>query len=249
MPGHGGTGRSGNLHRRGCKYCQVQWVVVVPAKRLAEAKTRLRNGTPVAAHTRLVLAMTQDTVRAVLASPVVAEVLVVTDDPQAAVVLDRLGATVVPDRPAAGLNAAIAYGSGVAVRSRRWTAALASDLPALRPTELTGALSAAVEHPQPAFVRDASGAGTTLLTAPPGSVLDPRFGPDSAARHAASGARALDGDWPSLRRDVDTRSDLAAAAELGLGPYTSALMAHQATPSPVALPRSRRSGHEPGADG
>jgi 2-phospho-L-lactate guanylyltransferase len=31
----------------------------------------------------------------------------------------------------------------------------------------------------------------------------------------------LVGDWPSLRRDVDTAADLAAAERLGLGPYTA----------------------------
>jgi len=60
-----------------------------------------------------------------------------------------------------------------------------------------------------------------LLVAPAGTELDPRFGADSAAAHAASGALALDGDWPSLRLDVDTASDLAAAARLGLGRHTA----------------------------
>jgi 2-phospho-L-lactate/phosphoenolpyruvate guanylyltransferase len=56
---------------------------------------------------------------------------------------------------------------------------------------------------------------------PPGGDLDPHFGPGSAVAHAASGARPLDGDWPSLRRDVDTPADLTAAARLGLGPRSS----------------------------
>ncbi|MEV6813934.1 2-phospho-L-lactate guanylyltransferase, partial [Micromonospora sp. NPDC051296] len=73
------------------------------------------------------------------------------------------------------------------------------------------------------FVADAPGTGTVLLAAPPGVPLDPRFGPDSAAAHLASGAHPLAGDWPSLRRDVDTAGDLAAALRLGLGPRTAAL--------------------------
>ena len=62
-----------------------------------------------------------------------------------------------------------------------------------------------------------------LLAAPAGVLLDPRFGGDSAAAHAASGAVALTGAWPSLRRDVDTADDLAAAVRLGVGPRTMAL--------------------------
>ncbi|MGW1453349.1 2-phospho-L-lactate guanylyltransferase, partial [Micromonospora sp. NPDC002411] len=69
------------------------------------------------------------------------------------------------------------------------------------------------------------GSGTVLLTAPPGVPLDPRFGVGSAVAHAASGALPLTGDWPSLRRDVDTPTDLATAIRLGLGPHTAALVA------------------------
>jgi 2-phospho-L-lactate guanylyltransferase len=64
-------------------------------------------------------------------------------------------------------------------------------------------------------VPDLPGTGTVLLAAPAGVPLDPRFGVGSAAAHEASGARRLDGDWPTLRRDVDTADDLAAAYALG----------------------------------
>ena len=76
-----------------------------------------------------------------------------------------------------------------------------------------------------AFCADADGTGTTLLLAAAARALDPRFGEGSAARHRASGAVALDGAWPGLRRDVDTGDDLCAAAELGLGPHTRAVLA------------------------
>lgn len=72
---------------------------------------------------------------------------------------------------------------------------------------------------------DAAGSGTVLLTAAPGVSLDPRFGTASAAAHARSGALALTGEWPTLRQDVDTAADLAAAAVMGLGAHTTAVMA------------------------
>ena len=56
----------------------------------------------------------------------------------------------------------------------------------------------------------------------------PRYGPASAAAHRAAGAVELTGDWPSLRHDVDTAADLRTAAELGLGPATSAWTATHA---------------------
>jgi 2-phospho-L-lactate guanylyltransferase len=126
----------------------------------------------------------------------------------------------VPDEPDRGLNPALAHGALAAGAPA--VAALSSDLPALRPEELAAALAAAAAVPR-GFVADAAGTGTTLLTAS-GVPLDPRFGRDSAAAHAASGARALDGDWPGLRRDVDTPADLRGAAGLGLGTATAALL-------------------------
>jgi 2-phospho-L-lactate/phosphoenolpyruvate guanylyltransferase len=234
---------------------EATWALVVPVKRLAVAKTRLRSTSVGVPHDRLVLALAQDTVRAALACPLVTELLVVTDDPVATAALARLGARVVPDKPDAGLNAAISYGAGL-IDPTRWVAALTADLPALRPAELAAALrAAAAADRRRGFVPDAAGTGTTLLATPPGVPLDPRFGPGSAERHLASQARDLThragdpaahvrdtaitpnhhgaqpaseapqdgGPWPSLRRDVDTGADLAAAERLGLGPDTSAL--------------------------
>jgi 2-phospho-L-lactate guanylyltransferase len=208
------------------------WTVVVPAKRLALAKTRLRpvtadrGGPAGVAHADLVLALLADTVAAAAGCPLVGRVLVVTDDPAAADVVRALGAGTVADEPDRGLNPALEHGArrsgGPAV------AALSSDLPALRPEELTAALNAATptddEAAARSFVADAEGTGTTLLTAV-GTPLDPRFGTGSAAAHRASGARALAGDWPGLAQDVDTAADLRAALALGVGRSTAEVAA------------------------
>jgi 2-phospho-L-lactate guanylyltransferase len=205
MPGVTGTG----------------WVAVMPVKRLAMAKTRLRGAVPASLHDRLVLAMARDTLAAVLACPLVRRALVVTDEPAAAAALAELGAQRVPDRPDAGLNAALARGAALA--SGAPVVALTADLPALRPDELTAALTALSHRPR-GYVADATGTGTAMLAARAGVDLDPRFGPGSARAHALSGAVRLDGDWPSLRQDVDTPADLAAATALGLGRRTAELV-------------------------
>ncbi|MEU5939351.1 2-phospho-L-lactate guanylyltransferase [Micromonospora sp. NPDC047548] len=203
---------------------QPRWTVVVPVKRLGAAKSRLRGALPAVPHEELALALAADTVRAVRACPAVAEVLVVTGDEQAAALLGA-GARIVPDEPEAGLNAALRHGAAAAAAGA-WVAGLTADLPALRPAELAAALRAAADDPGVRrFVADSPGSGTVLLTTPPGMPLDPRFGVGSAAAHAASGALPLAGPWPSLRRDVDTAADLAAARRLGLGPRTAALAA------------------------
>jgi 2-phospho-L-lactate/phosphoenolpyruvate guanylyltransferase len=202
------------------------WIAVVPVKSLTGAKSRLRGALPGVAHERLVLGLLRDTLTAVLACPVVDELIVVTNEPRAAGLAAELGARVAPDAPDAGLNPAFAHGAALAGAVP--VAALTGDLPALRPAELAAGLAAAAGEAVAGgggrgFVPDAPGTGTTLLTAPSGAALRPRFGPGSAAAHAASGAVPLVGPWPTLRRDVDTAADLAAAAALGLGPATARL--------------------------
>jgi 2-phospho-L-lactate guanylyltransferase len=200
------------------------------------AKTRLRDALRTEAdHQALVLAMALDTVAAALASPVVGRVVVVTADPAPGEEAALLGAEMIADVPDAGLNPALAYAAAQVRRTgmpgtEPGVVALAADLPALRCEELTDALrraedAASSRGPRAlarAFVADAAGTGTVLLAAPPGAVLEPCFGPDSAAAHEASGAVRLAGAWPTLRRDVDTPADLAAAVEFGVGPRTAA---------------------------
>ncbi|CCG04663.1 2-phospho-L-lactate guanylyltransferase [Blastococcus saxobsidens] len=203
------------------------WSVVVPAKRLAVAKTRLQplTGAPGGDHGALVLALLGDTVAAALACPRVGSVVVVTDEPAAADLVQGLGARPVPDRPDRGLNPALEHGAGLADGPA--VAALSSDLPALRPDELAAALTAAEASPR-CFVADRQGTGTTLLTAV-GTALRPRFGRGSAREHRSGGAVPLTGAWPGLLRDVDTPADLRAALELGVGPRTTALVRRSPT--------------------
>jgi 2-phospho-L-lactate guanylyltransferase len=204
----------------------LQWSLVVPAKRLAAAKTRLTPLTAAlgrdlpAGHADLVLALLADTVVAARDSSAVGLVVVVTDDPRATALVTALGARTVGDEPDSGLNAALVHGAGSIGGGP--VAALSSDLPALRPGELTAALQAAAAVPR-AFVADAEGSGTTLLAARDGD-LAPRFGRGSAAAHAAGGAVPLAGDWPGLRQDVDTPGDLHAACRLGAGPRTKGFL-------------------------
>src|SRR5262249_2412337 len=196
----------------------ARWTIIIPVKRLSIGKSRLRDAP---ADDALVLAIALDTIAAARDADVVDRVLVVTPDQSVANAVRALGAEPLDDHPDAGLNAPITVGADHA-GSAVPRAALLADLPALRSAELAVALQQAAGTPGRAFVPDHAGTGTTLLAATPGVELDPRFGPDSAAHHADSGAVTLDGAWPSLRLDVDTASDLAAARGLGLGRDTAA---------------------------
>lgn len=201
---------------------RATWAVVVPVKRLAGAKSRLGTFGD-ATREQLALAFAQDVVRTALASPLVQKVLVVTDDARAGTALAELGAQVCPDVPDAGLNAALAHGAAL-LRNRDprlGVATVSADLPAARTDDLTRLLLAVTSR---AFVADASGAGTTVLAASAGHALAPAYGPGSRGLHLASGAIERPGA-PGLRRDVDTPTDLHAALELGVGPFTAAVAA------------------------
>jgi 2-phospho-L-lactate guanylyltransferase len=200
----------------------ADWVVVVPAKRLGAAKSRLRGAVDPARHEDLALAMVRDTVEAVRACVEVVQVLLVTDEPALITATAGPGVQAVAD-PGGGLNAAARFGADGWAGPGRRRAVLTGDLPGLRADDLTAALHAAGTTGGRAFVRDAAGTGTVLLTAGVGIALDPRFGAGSALAHARSGAHELAGDWPGLCRDVDTADDLWAVLGMGAGRHTCAV--------------------------
>jgi 2-phospho-L-lactate guanylyltransferase len=209
----------------------LRWSVVVPVKVLAQAKSRL-TGLGAADRAELALAMAADTVSAAVAAAAVRTVLVITDDLAVGGQMASLGAVVLPDKPASGLNQALTFGADYARDHwpERGVAGLAGDLPALQPGELTTALDLAAGHGR-AFVPDAEGTGTTLYATAPGSAFEPLFGVASRARHLAAGAAELDlPELAGLRRDVDTAADLELAGSIGLGPRTRALLTTKGSP-------------------
>jgi 2-phospho-L-lactate guanylyltransferase len=204
----------------------VPWSVIVPVKRPEVAKTRLAD---LAGPRRAALAraFAADTIAAALDCPEVAEVVVVTDDVQAAREAADRGAIVVADAPEAGLNAALRHGAATAAQRRPGApiAALSADLPALRANELATVLRAAAVYPV-SFVGDVAGIGTTLYAATDATTFEPRFGGRSRAAHRATGAVEIDrADIGSVRRDVDTAIDLWDAVRLGVGTRTAEQLA------------------------
>lgn len=196
-------------------------VLLVPVKAWPRAKSRLQ--IPGVGTATLAAAFAADALEAALAAALVREVVVVTDAADLAVA----GVRILADRGEGDLNAALRAAADE-VRDRdpeAVVAAMCADLPCLRAVELDAALAQAAGRR--AFVADADGTGTTLLVAAAGAPLDPHFGPGSATEHRASQAVALDLDVPTLRRDVDTDADLAAAVTLGVGPRTRAVLADQ----------------------
>lgn len=209
------------------------WCALVPVKRLSAAKSRL-DCLRAADRADLALAFCTDVIAALRGSPLVEHIAVITGDAAVAGLAATAGCEVVADPHDRGINQALhraALSPGPARHSAR-LAVFPADLAAMRPADVTAVLTAAARH-QRAFVADRRDDGTTVLTAALPAELVPAFGPGSARRHLASGARELAFPVSSrIRLDVDTCIDLVAAIEFGLGPAARTVLARATGPSP-----------------
>jgi 2-phospho-L-lactate guanylyltransferase len=205
-----------------CSLAIHQWRLIVPVKGQLSAKTRLQ---PPAGVDRadLAHAFALDTITAAVAGVLPDHVVVVTSDDLTATFVRDQGGTVLAD-PGHGLNPAIRQGIAYVQRvmGPGPTAVLLGDIPTLTPRDLACALWECSLHPR-AFVPDASGTGTVLLSALSPDELDPRFGVDSARKHGIL-CRRLDLDLPSLRTDVDDDESLHQALAIGVGTHTAAVL-------------------------
>lgn len=193
--------------------------LLVPVKDGRDAKTRLGAVGP-AARADLMAAFARDAISAARRTSSV-EVYVVGDAVALGTIAGELDVALLPDEGEGILNQALRRAAARIARPGRRVAVMLADLPCL----LTEDLEVALAHGGRAFVADAAGTGTTLLIAPAGGELDPRFGPGSAEAHAASGATPITGELRSLRLDVDTTADLDRALALGVGPHTTRAVA------------------------
>ncbi|MFL6159601.1 MAG: 2-phospho-L-lactate guanylyltransferase [Marmoricola sp.] len=197
-----------------------RYSLLIPVKDGNGAKSRLGVGSA-EVRARLMAAFAYDAIAAAAACDLV-EVHVVGDPGRLTTQLSGLDVRIVADEGEGDLNRALSRAALRVADPARGTAALLADLPCLRSADLASALEAALEPaPGRCFVPDADGSGTTLLVAPAGTALDPRFGVGSADGHTRSGAVAVGLGLTSLRLDVDTTDDLEAALRFGVGARTA----------------------------
>lgn len=197
--------------------------VVVPVKPWGLAKSRLRVAPAV--RERLARGFALDVLEVLVNTPGVDHLVVVTTQIEMRSLAQRHGAMVLSDPSTMstdGLNGAV-------LRARNWLIArrpsspvvvVPSDLPSLTVPVLSSALELLSEHER-AFIPDAAGIGTTLLSAAAADDLRPSYGRHSARRHTLDGSRPVPEVDVRLRQDVDTMHDLARAALLGLVSHTS----------------------------
>ncbi len=205
---------------------------LVPVRGLERAKARLGEALDAEERRDLVQRLLVDTVAAAAATPAVADVIVVSSDPDVLALAGRLGARGVA-QAGGGLNEGLDAGRArAAAAGADAILVVPADLPAVTGAELARIVERARAHAAAraaagapvsalvALVTDRAGCGTNvLIVAPPGAVAF-RFGEGSRAAHAAAaraaGAAYLEIASP-LALDLDTPDDLLAAEAAGLG--------------------------------
>ena len=201
---------------------------VVPIKTLAAGKSRLHGALERGHVEALCLAMMQDVVAALIATPSVDRVVVATPDASVARAARSLGAEAF-EGPDPGLNAAIESATTrLASEGATLVMTVLGDVAAAEPEdferlilETRSAASEGAAGVATVGLAPSSDGGTAALTRMPPQAIAARFGPDSAARHRAeaadTGARLVELDLTSLRLDLDRVDDVEAFLARGRG--------------------------------
>lgn len=188
-------------------------VAIIPVGSLDAAKTRLGGALDAEERRDLVTRMLERTVAAVMATPGIAEAIVVSPDPEALETAAAGGARTMRQRTQ-GLNAGIRAARDDALAGGAdGVLILPIDLPFVSADLLHGLLGVAAdgEGPVVVLVPDRHSRGTNALFISPPEAIDVAFGGDSRAAHAARAAAAgvqymeVDSD---LGIDLDTPDDL-----------------------------------------
>jgi 2-phospho-L-lactate guanylyltransferase len=199
----------------------MRTLAIVPVKRFALAKQRLRADVSDRDRLALAEAMVTDVLTALAHTRHVGGTLVVTNEPVVAERAQSLGASVMADPHERGQSAAAAVGIHYALEHGFDRVLLApGDCPTLSASEVDGLLGHSAE-PGVVIVPDRHGTGTNALLLTPPSAIAPSFGPGSCERHRGlaelAGVPCRVVRVPSLLLDVDTPHDLdtlqAALAE------------------------------------
>jgi 2-phospho-L-lactate/phosphoenolpyruvate guanylyltransferase len=199
-------------------------VAIVPIGALEGAKSRLGETLDAEERRDLVGRMLERTVRAALATPGIAEALVVSPDREALAAAARLGGRTLLQR-SQGLNRGLGEARDDAVAGgAEAIVVVAIDIPLVSAeslAQLIAPLTVIRERPLVVLAPDRHGRGTNALLLAPPDAIEFGFGGDSRAAHAAcaeeSGARYVELDGP-LSLDIDTPDDLLLVESLATEP-------------------------------
>lgn len=185
--------------------------LVIAVRGGSTAKSRCAAALTSGERQALVAAMLEDMLAATMTARGVQAVTVITPTPDLAVQAEALGARVIFEPCASGLNTAFATAAGAAWIRGRPLLLLPGDLPLIGPADLEMVIGAA-QAGSVVLARSAADGGTGAIALPAGTRIPFQFGPDSFRRHRAS-ANAMGHDLHiiasgPLGHDIDRPGDL-----------------------------------------
>ena len=192
---------------------------IVPVKPLRRGKSRLSGTLTEDERTALNQELLEHTLKVLSNLKELAQVLVVSRDPQALIIARNHGAKTVQEDGQPHLNTALARATVMAqVHSIRGILVLPADLPLLTPDDVRVLIDRAVKPPVVVIAPDRHGKGTNALLMVPAGQIEYDFGEGSFHRHCArakkSGARLEIVELPSLGLDLDLPEDLEMIRKL-----------------------------------
>ena len=195
--------------------------VVIPIKQLKNTKQRLGSLLSAAERGALFQAMVEDVLEAVTTCDRIDEVLIVTDDPQAALIGHQYSARVVAEPEVPGLINAVTY-AGQLLREEGVNTMmfLPGDVPLVTVEELEVVLDGFGQGTAAAFgiVPAADLGGSNCVVCSPPDCMTFGFGEDSFRRHLqlarSCGIEPMVAKLPGIGLDVDTPDDLVELANV-----------------------------------
>jgi 2-phospho-L-lactate guanylyltransferase len=188
---------------------------LIPVRSIAGAKQRLAGCLDDAAREELAMAMLEDMLAALSAATRLDRIVVVSSDADLLRHAHRLGAEVLAEGPARGLNGAVTFAAGELQRQgveRLLT--IPGDVPLLDPFEIDALFEVDAARYPVIVVPSSSATGTNALVTSPPTVIDFRFEGESLAAYRSEcrtrGVEMLILALDGFAIDIDTPADLAA---------------------------------------
>lgn len=159
-------------------------VVLIAAKELVLAKTRLASDLPPSERRALAEAMFRDVLGAAMRASAADHVAVVTSDRGLLAMARGAGALAIDEEFPRGLNAAVRLATGALVaEGATEMATVLSDIPRVTGEDINAAFAELPAHPGVVLVPSREFTGTNIIVRTPPDVVPTRFGRLSLARH------------------------------------------------------------------
>jgi len=204
--------------------------ILIAAKQLEFAKTRLAPGLPPDERRALAEAMFRDVLAASLGATAADQVAVVTSDAGLLAMARAAGALLIDEEFPRGLNLAVALGtSELIARGGRTICTVLSDIPLTTSEDIDAVFAAMPPGRGAVLVPSRDFSGTNIICRSPADSVPTRFGRMSLVRHlddcrnAGVPAKVLRLARPAL--DLDVIADLAEFERAGSATHTQSHLA------------------------